>query len=110
MSAGRTALDQGLAKLRDVFGEEVTHVNTATDFTPVWFDEHWEVMSPIGGLEIGTTAPSMLVRDSDISLARRDSILISGVTYYVLHVEPAYGGISGASLAILSQTIPPTAS
>lgn len=97
MSAIRTALDAGFAVM--LAQEDVTATYTPLDGDPVSvsviFDEAYEILTPVAGLEVGSTAPAAWIDTDDApDAARGDQLVVDSVTYEVLTAQPDGLGVT----------------
>lgn len=96
-TAGRTALDSGFAALLREWGEAATY--TAVGMSAValtgLFDNAYEVLRPVPGLEIGTTLPAFQTWTEDVASARRGDLLShDGTIYQVIRAERDGQGVT----------------
>jgi len=79
---------------------ETPYAGTSAAEINVLFDEHSEVVDP-QNVDVLTTAPTALAATSDVPNAgRNDTLVVDGVTYYVMH---AIEDGDGYTLLILSR-------
>ena len=86
----------------NTFGQAATwtHIGSPPASINVLFNEEVEIPSPEDS-NILTTAPAAVCRTSNVpTAARKDTLAVDSITYYVQRVEPKAGGLS---LLILSR-------
>lgn len=102
-TAVQDAFDLGREAMRDVAGESAVYTpvgGTASNITLVAFIENYELLDPAGINVIGTT-PAAQVSSVDVPTPKHgDSLVRSGVTYYLQ--RPEDDGL-GITLLILSR-------
>ena len=70
-----------------------THSGTAK-VVNVIFSNPYRGVSPLTG-EVETTAPEVICKASDVvGVTRRDTVAISGTTYYVIGIQPSDDGLT----------------